>query len=362
MKIAFFHELHFGGAKRVVDEYANVFQKHHEIHLFYVGEKEKIENHQFKTSNFYRFSFKNYSGGNSLLKLYKDLIEPAKLYYLHKKIAKEINSKKYDFVFVHPSQFTHAPFILKFLKKKTVYFCHEPLRIAHDPLVKNQTGAGIKKYYENFSRFLKKEIDSSNIRKADLVLANSDFSRKNIKKAYGIDAKICYLGVNPRVFRPLNLQEIYDVIFVGEEVWVEGIDTLREIEKLYPERLKIRIVKKENGEYISDQKLSEEYNKSKVLLALGRSDPFSMIPWEAMACGVPSIVVNEGGPREAVKDRKTGYLVRRDPKEIKKILDELLNDRELREKIGVFGREDVLNNWTWEKSYERFMNIVGKSL
>ena len=363
MNIAFFQELHFGGARRVVFEYGNIFSRYHNTHLYYIDRsKQKDLEKVFKKNSFYFFPFKRYKGGNFLLRLYKDFIEPVKLYFLHKKIAREIDKHDYDFVFVHPSQFTHAPFILRFLKTPTVYFCHEPLRIVHDPLLSKTNFSGLKDLYEKLARFLKRNIDSSNIKKASIVLANSNFTKKNIKKAYGVSSKTCYLGVNPKIFHPMDVEKAYDLIFVGEKVWIEGYDTLLKIQKKSLKRWKIRIVKSKNGRYITDIDLALEYNRSKILVVLGRSDPFSMIPWEGMACGIPVIVVKEGGPIEAVKNGKTGYLIERDIGKLKKKIDLLLKNPVIREKIGENGRKDVITNWTWEESYKRVMRIAEENL
>ncbi|EKD85853.1 MAG: glycosyltransferase, partial [uncultured bacterium] len=327
------------------------------------SEKENEVEKVFKNSHFYKFNFKKYVGGNFFLKLYKDLIEPFKLYALHKRIAKEIDAGGFDFIFVHPSQFTHAPFLLRFLKTPHLYFCQEPLRIAHDPIVEVPKNINlIKKIYEIFIRNLRKEIDSSNISYAKVVITNCNYSRDNIKKAYGIKAWVCYLGVDPSVFKPLDMEKEYDLIFVGDTIWMEGFDTLQKIVDLFGKNLKVKIVKPEKGKHITDTELAREYNKAKVLVVLGRFDPFSMIPWEGMSCGVVPVVVNEGGPIEAVKNGKTGYLVDRNANEMKKIVEKLLNQGDLRKKIGKAGRDDVLSYWNWEKSSERVIKIAKETL
>jgi len=88
MNVAFFHELHFGGARRVVVEYGKVFSKYHKIDLYYVDrQNEKDLEKIFKEHSFYPFLYKQYDGGNFPLKIYKDLVEPIRLYFLHKKIS-----------------------------------------------------------------------------------------------------------------------------------------------------------------------------------------------------------------------------------------------------------------------------------
>ncbi|HBB76074.1 MAG: hypothetical protein A2186_03960 [Candidatus Levybacteria bacterium RIFOXYA1_FULL_41_10] len=363
MNVAFFHELHFGGARRVVVEYGKVFSKYHKIDLYYVDrQNEKDLEKIFKEHSFYPFLYKQYDGGNFPLKIYKDLVEPIRLYFLHKKIARDIDKMKYDFVFVHPSQFTHAPFILRFLKTPTVYFCHEPLRIAHDPTLIFSRKGSLKNIYEGFVRIVKREIDSSNIKHAKLVLANSNYTKSNIRRAYGKNSTKCYLGVDSDVFKPINVRKKYDVIFVGKDVWIEGYDTFLKIIKLFKNKLKVYVVKPEKGNFITDKELVRKYSSAKVVAVLGRFDPFSMVPWEGMATGAVPVVVKEGGPIEAVRDGVTGYLVERDAKKMKSAIEKLLKDRELRGRIAKKGREEVLSTWNWERSSERVLDIVKKKL
>ncbi len=360
MNIAFFHELHFGGARRVVGEYGKVMRNNHVVDLFYStaireNDFEKI----FHNTHWYKYVSPTYSGNSFLTKLYKDFIEPIKLYFHHKKIAREIDKKKYDFVFVHLSQYTHAPFILRFLKTPSVYFCHEPLRIAHDSIVSIPEDISlIKRVYERIIRRVKKEIDASNIKHANLVLANCKYSQKNIKKAYGIKSFICYLGVDKNLFKPIKIKKEYDLLFVGSDVWMEGFDTLQEINKIFNYSLKIHVIKKQKGKYISDNELVNEYNKAKLVIVLGRFDPFSMIPLEAMACKVPPLVVNEGGPVEAVQNGIDGFLIERDPQQFAKKIKELLENDTKRKIIGNNGRKKIESFWNWEKSTERLLNIL----
>lgn len=359
MKVAFFHELHFGGARRVVGEYAPYFKKDHEVKSFYTGkQREEDFDTLFGNTAFYQFDPVAYTGKNWKAKLAKDFIEPFRLYTLHKRIAADIDKEHFDFVFVHLSQFTHAPFLLRFLKTPSVYFCHEPLRLAHDPAISLPNTSRGKKYYEMLIRKLKVFIDAQNSKKATVILANSDYTKKNIKKAYGVDAHICYLGVDPTLFKPLTIKKTYDLLFIGDSVPIEGYDTLQEIEKLFDNKVKIHVVKKEKGKYITDTELVKEYNKTKVVTMLGRFDPFSMIPNEAMACGVCPVVVNEGGPVEAVEDKKTGFIVDRNPRKMYSVIKKLLVDKTLRDKIGKQGRDSVLSYWNWQRSYERLMTIV----
>ena len=61
---------------------------------------------------------------------------------------------------------------------------------------------------------------------------------------------------------------------------------------------------------------------------------------EAMAAGLPCVALNIGGNAEAVVDGETGYVVSsEDEPGFKEALIRLINDRELRKKLGAAGKK-----------------------
>jgi glycosyltransferase involved in cell wall biosynthesis len=354
MKIAFFHELTpLSGARKTVDEYGKILGKVHKVDLYYVDDKEdKNVSQIFNKVNYFKFRSNN-------SRLYRDSVELIKLYFLHRKIAMSIKDNRYDLVFVSPSRYTQSPFLLRFIKK-SVYFCQEPLRLVYDPLMKiPQNINSLKKYYELINRIIRKIIDKGNISKAGLVLANSKFSKSNILKAYGIDARICYLGVDTQRFFPKNNKKPYDLLFIGDKSSIEGYDLLEESLKGYIKQPIIQfVVRNEEGEGIDEDILANMINKSKIVLALSKGEPFGLIPVEAMSCGVPVIAVSEGGLKESVVNGVTGYLIARDSLDLKRKIGYLLNNESLRKKLGKNARELVLSKFTWNESVARFLRTL----
>ncbi len=359
MRIAVFHELPFGGAKRTVVEHIKSLGENNLVDLYYVDE---VEDQQVtkgaRNTCFYLFEAKKWGGKNWENKLYKDTVELAKLYFLHKHIAKKLNKSSYDFIYVHPSRFTQAPFILRFLKHPSVYFCQEPLRMVYENLFKVPKNIPLpKRIYETINRFIRKKIDNGNIFNADLVLANSYYSKKCIKRAYGIDAAVCYLGVDSDKFKSKNIKKKYDLLFFGNKNTVRGYDLLERTLKKFRQK---PIVKMISG--ISSDDLAMEYNKSKIVLALSRNEPFGLTVLEAMACGLPVVAVSEGGFRESVIDGKTGFLIERDPKKLFHAVSALLHDNNLRARMGKEGRKQIMTRWTWEQSVNKLITLVNKYL
>jgi len=78
---------------------------------------------------------------------------------------------------------------------------------------------------------------------------------------------------------------------------------------------------------------------------------------EFMALGKPVIVTSGGGTDELVTDNITGFLVRpSDPEELASKIIMLLGNEQLRTKMGLAGREQVLKNFSIDKMVSNYYN------
>ena len=87
---------------------------------------------------------------------------------------------------------------------------------------------------------------------------------------------------------------------------------------------------------------------------------FGIVFLEAAACGVPQVAGDSGGAAEAVADGETGLVVRKpdDPREVAAAIERLLDDPELRVRMGSAGRERAVR----EFSYDVLAHRLGVSL
>lgn len=359
MNIAIFHELHSGGARRAVNEFSKRLKHKNVIDLYLVDESiDKNEKKYFNNIIFYKFLPKKWTGGDWKAKLYKDTLELFKLYRLHKKIAHDINKKKYDVAFIHPSQFTQAPFLLRFLKIKKIYYCQEPLRMAYESGFAFSQGLNsVKKIYETFSRWLKKYIDSTNIHHANIILANSKNTQKNISSAYNLKSDVCYLGVDTEVFKQQKLKKDIDILFIGGNDKIDGLDLLNESVSLM--KIKPKIKTHISGDnWIDDKSLAMLYSRAKIVVCLAKNEPFGLTPLEAMACGTVVVAVNEGGYKETIIDGSNGFLVPRDPRILAKKLEYLLKNNQTRIQMEKNAVAYVKKYWTWDESAKKLERIL----
>ena len=210
--------------------------------------------------------------------------------------------------------------------------------------------------------------EQKNARAFDRILVNSFFSRESVLRAYGLEASVCYLGVDTNRFRDFGFARERLAIGVGAIVpakaveraieavavldddrprllWIGNVcddDYRRRLEELATRRgvdLELKID-------VSDDELIECLNRASVMLYTPRLEPFGYAPLEAAACGLPVVGVREGGVRETVSHERTGYLADVSPQSLAAALAKILSDPDLGRRLGTNGRRWVTEQWT----------------
>jgi len=329
MKIAIFHNLPPGGALRTFNEQVKYLSKNHEICLFEISD---IIGNPRGILDWLEKDFKNFIF----------------LGHIHKKVAKRIDRENFDVILVHADKYTQAPFLLKYLKTKSLYYCQEYLRLAYEKELAFCKKVSLVKFlHEQLTRFIRKTIDRQNARAADIILANSGFTKEKIAKAYGRPVWVCYPGVDAGVFRPLGFKKENQVVFVGTPAKINGFDLAKKAINLVPLsiRPKLKVI---SGFKLSDQQLVRVYNQSLATLCLSYNEPFGLAPIESMACQTPVIAVDQGGYKETVINCGTGFLIPRKPQILADKIVYLIEHPQAGEKMGLTGRRHVVKNFSWQ--------------
>ncbi|MCE5214503.1 MAG: hypothetical protein LLF83_07280 [Methanobacterium sp.] len=135
MRIAVFHNLPSGGAKRALYGYVDYLnQQNHIVDVFVPS----TANEDFLPLKNVSNSLKVFPVEKSLkgsiysnLKYVSPMVKKISLRDLEitqKKIAETINSQDYHLVFSEQDQYTITPFFLKYVEHPTVYYCPQPPR------------------------------------------------------------------------------------------------------------------------------------------------------------------------------------------------------------------------------------------
>lgn len=369
MRIAFFYFLKFGGAKRVVMDQVRSFRDAGiEVDVFTINhEKDFFDPSQF--ANFYRnYIFKTkyltIPIVGKFLYFYYVLIS---LKNLQKKIARDIDSRGYNIIIVHPDMYTQAPYLLRFIKTKSVYYSQEPYRIAYEHSMRIDSNlAWYIRLFEHIKRYLIKIEDRKNVKSASHIITSSLSVRERMIQSYDAYPKVCPPGIDIETFKARGFKKKKVLLFVGSKTdRIDGFDLLTKALQFFPKskKPKIKFVtwKKDNNRRITEKELAKIYETSYVTMCMSRFETFGLIPLESMACGTPVIATNIGGHRESVVNNVTGFLVDPDPKEIFEKINLILNTP-IYNQFSKASQSHIQKNWTSKKRNAEFISQMKKYL
>ncbi|MCL4262312.1 MAG: glycosyltransferase family 4 protein [Anaerolineae bacterium] len=384
MRIALYHNLPSGGAKRTLYEMVRQLTNEHQIDVFTLS----CANHTFAdlrpyADNHYVYHFESWPSFNSpfgRLNQATRLADLSRLRRLSQTIAQDINRAGYDVLFLHPCQFEKCPSVGRFTHLPVVYYCQEPLRKLYEEAPYRPYDGGesshrqaldkidpLPKLY--YSRL--KQVDQENTQAATRVLVNSQFMQQAVEEIYQVEAQVSYHGVDVIAFHPLHLERQRFVLSVGSLTPMKGFDFLIKAigeipadsrpplvivsnfqnsdEQIYLEQLALDLaVELQLEGNVGDKRLVELYNQAAVVAYSPHREPFGLVPLEAMACATPVVAVSEGGVLETVVHEKSGLLVERVPALFAEAIGRLLDDPELAQAYGRYGRTLVEQKWTWD--------------
>ena len=193
-------------------------------------------------------------------------------------------------------------------------------------------------------------------------------------RAYGVDAAVCYLGVDteryhdrglPRkrlvvgvgAFLPTNRVEvIIDAVAQIKQgrpalAWIGNLEVPEYLTQLVA-RAKRRDVAFRPYVAVAHDEVVRILNEASVMAYAPRLEPFGYAPLEAAACGLPVVAQAEGGVRETVIDGETGLLVG-SRAELHVALEQILDDDALARKMGAAGRRFAESIWSLSAATDR---------
>src|SRR3989344_1974870 len=261
MKIAVFHNLPLGGAKRVLFEQIKGLSSKHSIDVYeYSSEKRQMWDIDDYANKIFIYDFIKKENENRIISDFRNFFLLDKL---NKKIADDINKIKYKVVLVHHDKYTQSPFLLKYLITPSLYYIEEWLRMVHEKELEFDKNIPlINKTYENVIRKIMKNIDRNNASSADFIIANSYFTKNNIKKAYNKKSVVCYPCADTGVFKPLRMKKKEQVIHIGSKDNINGYPLASSAVSLVNKSIKYNLKSVIFSDNINDKTVSEYYCES----------------------------------------------------------------------------------------------------
>jgi glycogen synthase len=195
-------------------------------------------------------------------------------------------------------------------------------------------------------------------------------------KRYGIDQAKPYLLFVGRIARQKGFQHLVRAIqFMDRNFQIVLCAAAPDTPQLAEEmQIAVKRVQAQRpgiiwiDEMVDQQTACEFYSHAAVFVCPSIYEPFGIINLEAMACETPVVATAVGGIKEVVVDGETGFLVpleqmKESPfeainpekfaRDIAQRVNELMRDRQLRERFGKAGRKRVEENFSWAAIAEK---------
>lgn len=260
--------------------------------------------------------------------------------------------KQYDILHFHEIDFTF-PLFSYFVKKPKIFHPHG-LDISRDT-----------RFYLNRTIF-------TNV--AHFYIAISTQTKKDLAKIGIPENKIIYLpnGINTELFHPKNEKEDTLILFVGRISFDKGLHVLLKSLHYLQTSIRLAVIGPfGDSKYSQDMKklaeietlrgkhkieflgaldqedIIEWYQKASIFILPSFTEGLPVVVLEALSCETPVIVTPVGGIPDIVKNYKNGLLIPpNNPQKLAEKIQYLLDNRNVRVKLGREGRKQVIKNFS----------------
>jgi glycosyltransferase involved in cell wall biosynthesis len=313
------------------------------------------------------------------------LIKPSRLF------MEEIKKEKYDVVHIsntHPA-IAVAQIAKKCIKEKIPYVV-STYGIVEASTINETFKKNI--LVKLFSKFLINIPLTYALSKADKIAASTEYEHPILAK-YKIKkekVKVVYIGIDPEIYKEnknsINIKNKFNIndkdviiLFVGVIKENKGIDILIKAvpylinckilivggvaQKNYYEHLLklIKNLKLKNRiiftGFVDKDLLKSLYHGCDIFVLPTKADTLPSCIVDAMACKKPVVSTKVGGIPEVI-DSTNGFLVKSgDHIELSKALQKLIDDEDLRIKMGESGYKKVKKKFIWKKVASKVLKI-----
>jgi glycosyltransferase involved in cell wall biosynthesis len=301
---------------------------------------------------------------------------------LQRRIAAAIDRDGFDVVLAQDCRFAMAPHVLRHLATRSAYFCHHGFEHWGAAAAGAADGmrAHLARHWFAPARWLRstawQRAETRNARAAGVVLTASHFASGEVQRHYGASARLVGAGVDTEVFAPADEPGGDYVLTVGELTPRKQhrflVAALAHIPAARRPRLLIAANMADSAEagalraeaaaagvalhierVTDDGELARLYRRARAFVFAARGEMLGLACLEAMSCATPVVAVGEGGVPEMIQDGLTGCVIGRDARAFAAALDALLADEPRRRRMATAAAEHMRSAWTWSAAGER---------
>ena len=290
-------------------------------------------------------------------------------------LGQTVGAGKYDVVFVQREAMLVGPPIIEWwvsrvVRKPIVFDLDDAIFIPYDSL----TYGKIANWLRCFGKY--EQI----IKMSSQVIAGNEYLR-DYAVEFNPNVTVIPTVVDPDLFMPLSDRKVSKRPILG---WIGSHSTTRYLKMLLPvldrlakkydfvlkvvgasEPVKIQGVECINQAWQLDREV-EDFQSLDIGLYPLPDDPWArgkcgLKAIQYMAVGIPAVCSAVGVNKEIVQDGVNGYLAETEEEWIAK-LESLLDDHELRRRLGVAGRATVEEKYSVKVQAPRLLDVIRRSV
>ncbi len=265
---------------------------------------------------------------------------------------------------------------------RVLWYCHTPPRIVYEDSISKlkRRSLGARIAYAPLS-FAYKRIENGIVARLEGIAANSANTQSRIHRYLNAESEVINPCIDPKGFKdagddrfflyPSRIAEEKRQDYAirafkrfaekrkGYKLVIAGSLSSRheEFRRYYN---KIKSGAGRDVKFITnpeDHELKELYSKCTAVLYPPINEDFGIVPLEAMASRKPVIAVNEGGPKETIRDGETGFLVESEQDMAEHMLYIVRHGQEA-EAMGRTARRTIEKEYTWDRFFNKFDRLA----
>ena len=297
------------------------------------------------------------------------------------KLRDLIKQRKFDII--HDNQtLAYGNLLMKSLKTPIVATVHHPLSIDRHSDLTHTTSFKQKWGRIMFYPFFMQRIVT---KRMDRVITVSESSADKVRKAFKVSnskLRVVYNGVDTDIFKKrddIKKEPASIIVVTNTRDRNKGIIYLLQALALMRGQVKLTVVddKPPRNDYapglvkeyglqnmvtftgrLIHGEVAKKYAAAQIAVSPSIYEGFGLPAAEAMACGVPIVGTTAGALPEVIEDNVTGILVPpKNPQALANAIKTLIDDSELRRKMGTAGLERVKQRFTWAKSAKATLDV-----
>jgi glycosyltransferase involved in cell wall biosynthesis len=303
-------------------------------------------------------------------------------YAFSRRVYKQLRDRRAEFDLIHDNQCLGRG-LLGFVRDgwPFVNTLHHPITVDRDLDLSHATTPWRKMTLRRWYGFLGMQMQVA--RQIPRHITVSQNSKKDIVAQMGVDADTLHIvpvGVDQKQFRPMpHIQRVPGRLMTtaSADVPLKGLTYLIEaLAKIRTEREDAHLVVIGRPRHksavpaqierlgltgavefvsgVSDERIVELYAEAEIAVVPSLYEGFSLPAIEAMACGVPLVTTTGGALPEVVGTPGESAMTvpPGDPGALAQQIIEVLDNAELRARLGEGGRRRVLDRFTWRRTAE----------